>query len=301
MSLLPSEPDTSAAEESDPRVIGVDSDAADDLIAALSSETAREILAALHEDPAPPSDLADRVDTSLQNVQYHLDNLADAGAIEVIDTVYSEKGREMDVYAPADRPLVIFAGEESRTPTLRKALSRLLGGIGVLALASLVVQSLFGDRGDPDFGAGAPPAGGNVSTTPTDALTETARTGAGTHSPTVTATETAVETAMPTATETAVETATATATQSPTATATETATATATETATATATETVPETATEVPTATATRTPVGTATEAVDTVTTAVPDGGAIPPGLLFFAGGLTVLLAVVAFSYLRR
>ncbi|WP_136688968.1 ArsR/SmtB family transcription factor [Halorhabdus amylolytica] len=275
MSLLPSEPDTSATEESNPRVIGVDSDAADDLIAALSSETAREILTALHEESAPPSELADRVDTSLQNVQYHLENLAEAGAVEVVDTVYSEKGREMDVYAPADRPLVIFAGEQSRTPTLRQALSRLLGGIGVLALASVIVQSLFGNRGDPGFGGGAPPAGGNVNTTSTDALTETAQTGAGTQSPTVTATETAVETPMSTATETAVETATAT------------------------ATETVPETATEAPTATATRRPIETATEAVDTVTTAVPDGGSgLPPGLLFFAGGITALVVIGVLWY---
>jgi len=156
MSLLPSRPDAPEAENAEPRVIDVDSDDADDVLAALSSSTARELLAELHEQPAPPAELADRIDTSVQNAQYHLDKLRDAGAIEVVDTAYSEKGREMDVFAPADQPLVIYAGDEAEGSTLRTALSRLLGAVGVLAGASLAVQALFGD-GFP-FGGGSTPS-----------------------------------------------------------------------------------------------------------------------------------------------
>src|SRR6056297_1911223 len=83
--LLPSTPDLSAAEESAPRVIGIDGEDADDLLAAIASGTARQLLTALHEEPAAPSELAARVDTSLQNAQYHLGKLEDAGMIEVID------------------------------------------------------------------------------------------------------------------------------------------------------------------------------------------------------------------------
>ena len=79
--LLPSTPDTSAAEESSPRVIGLDDDEASDLLSALSSETARRVLAALHEEPTNAAELAERVDTSLQNVQYHLRKLDDAGLV----------------------------------------------------------------------------------------------------------------------------------------------------------------------------------------------------------------------------
>jgi len=161
MSLLPSKPDTSAAtEDADPRVIGVDSDEADDVISALSSETARKLLAELHEEPAPPSELSDRVGTSLQNAQYHLQKLESAGAVSVVDTAYSAKGREMDVYAPSDQPLVIFAGDEDKTTGLKAALSRLLGGAGLLALGSVVVQTLYGQT-DREAGAAAPAAGGN--------------------------------------------------------------------------------------------------------------------------------------------
>ena len=175
MSLLPSKPEASPPDDADPRVIGVDSDDADDVLAALSSETARQLLSNLHEEPAPPSELATNVDTSVQNAQYHLEKLKTAGAIEVVDTAYSEKGREMDVYAPSDQPLVIFAGDEQKGSTLRSALSRLLGSVGILAAASLAVQAISdsgfpwigdpsgadGDAAPPDD-SGAPPSGGDA-------------------------------------------------------------------------------------------------------------------------------------------
>ena len=177
MSLLPSEPDTSAADsDAEPRVIGVDSDDADDVISALSSETARKLLAELHEEPAPPSKLADRADTSLQNAQYHLEKLQTAGAVSVVDTAYSAKGREMDVYAPADEPLVIFAGDQEQSSGLKAALSRFIGGFGALALGSLAVQELYGTTGGqsneaaPAAGADAPDADGEpVGTATPDA------------------------------------------------------------------------------------------------------------------------------------
>jgi DNA-binding transcriptional ArsR family regulator len=178
MSLLPSEPDVDDVEEGDPRVVGLDSDDAEDVISALGSQTARDLLAALHDEPAPPSALADQVDTSLQNTQYHLEKLADAGAIEVVDTAYSAKGREMQVYAPADQPLVIFAGDDDDAGGLRTALSRFLGGLGALAFGSLGIQQLYGGGignlvppygtgGDAGSGAGPAPAPGNATETPT--------------------------------------------------------------------------------------------------------------------------------------
>ena len=144
MSLLPSGFDPSAGDDAEPRVVGVESDEADEILAALSSSTARRLLSELHDRPSPPAELADRVETSIQNAQYHLDKLENAGAIEVVDTAYSEKGREMRVYAPADQPLVIFAGDDE-DGALRTALSRLLRAVGVVGLGSVLVQSLFGD------------------------------------------------------------------------------------------------------------------------------------------------------------
>jgi DNA-binding transcriptional ArsR family regulator len=141
--LFPSGSDRSPNTESDPRVIGLDSEDADDLLAAMSSETARHLLSSLHESPATPSELADRIDTSIQNVQYHLEKLTDAGAIEVADTVYSEKGREMSVYAPADEPLVVVAGDDE-TGGIRAALARLLAGVGLVGIVGAGINAAAG-------------------------------------------------------------------------------------------------------------------------------------------------------------
>lgn len=151
--LLPSVPDT-AGDDPGPRVVGLDSDDADDLLAALSSTTARELFAALHNSPSTASELSDRVGTSLQNTQYHLEKLSEAGLITVVDTAYSEKGREMDVYAPTDKPLVFYAGADDQQGTVRTALSRLLGGVGVLAAVSLVVDRLVSTQISAEGGGG---------------------------------------------------------------------------------------------------------------------------------------------------
>jgi len=81
------------------------------VIDALASRTARSILATLYEEPQPASDIATAVDTSTQNVNYHLRKLREADLVEVVDTWYSSKGAEMDVYAPSADPLCVFVGD----------------------------------------------------------------------------------------------------------------------------------------------------------------------------------------------
>jgi len=170
--ILPSRPELPDDEDKEPRVVGLDSEELDELLAAISSTTARELLAELHDEPGPPSDVAERVDTSIQNAQYHLDRLDTAGLIESAGTAYSEKGREMTVYAPSDRALVVVAGNEDDTTGLQSALTQLLGGLGVVALGSAVVDRLArtgtgsavsldsgGDGGSASGGAGDGGAG----------------------------------------------------------------------------------------------------------------------------------------------
>jgi DNA-binding transcriptional ArsR family regulator len=173
--LWPSTRDTSPADEADPRVVGLDDEDADELLSALSSGTARRVLSELHDDPATPSELADRVETSLQNVQYHLGNLDEAELVEVVDTVYSEKGREMKVYAPADRPLVMFASPERERTGLKATLMNFLGAVGVLGLASVVVQAVLGDLPLPFgmAGSGQPTSGDGGGSGPSVMTAET--------------------------------------------------------------------------------------------------------------------------------
>lgn len=122
-----------------PRVIEIADTDADEVLDTLGSDTRRETFKALFDEPRTPSELADHLDTSIQNVDYHLSNLEAAGLVEEIDTVYSDKGNEMSVYGPAYDPLV-FVGENQRTDPLRQTLTNIVGGLGLLAGASLLVQ-----------------------------------------------------------------------------------------------------------------------------------------------------------------
>jgi DNA-binding transcriptional ArsR family regulator len=136
--LLPIQSETEVP-DAGPRVVDLEGEDADAVFSALSSDTARNIYRALQEEPHTPSEIAEAADTSIQNVRYHLDNLEDAGLIEVVDTWYSSRGNEMSVYAPTSDALVLASGEE-QTSRLKTALSRLVSGIVVLALASLAFQ-----------------------------------------------------------------------------------------------------------------------------------------------------------------
>ena len=137
--LLPTDSDAEASGE--PRVIGIDSADADAVLDALSSETTRRVYVALQEEPGPVSGVADRTDLSVQNARYHVGKLREAGLIEVVDTVYSEKGREMEVFAPADAPTIVVLGDE-RERDVRDALTRLLGAVALLGFVSALIQQV---------------------------------------------------------------------------------------------------------------------------------------------------------------
>ncbi|WP_410765899.1 ArsR/SmtB family transcription factor [Haloferax sp. DFSO60] len=307
--LLPSSsgPDDGpdAPDDRDPRVIGLDSDEADELLAAISSSTARSVLSNLHESPATATDLSNKVDTSLQNVQYHLGNLEEAGLIEVVDMRYSEKGREMNVFGPADRALVVVAGRSDETTGLKSALSQLIGGVGVLGIGAAVINRLaesgnifpfVATSGASEESGGAASGDGTyqVSTggneTATDAATTATQTPTATPSPT-TAAETVAESSGDGGYSIAEATTTSEATQAVTEEAVE-------------ATRTMTEQA-----ATATPTPTPEATQqATDTamaLTSGAPGIGetiaSLSPGLLFFLGGVTVLCLWIGLGLVRN
>lgn len=121
MSLLPDSTDRSA--DQTPEVVSLGEDAGVELLDALSSGTARKIVLTLNEEPKPANEVADAIGTSLQNIAYHLRKLERSGVIRPIGTEYSEKGREMNVYAPSGEPLVIVSGSD--IGEVRNALTRL--------------------------------------------------------------------------------------------------------------------------------------------------------------------------------
>lgn len=147
--VLPRRWPVSPTDDRTPRLVELSEDDATAVFDALSSETARALLSELHEDPQTASDLAETVGTSVQNVHYHLEKFEDADLVEVRDTWYSSRGAEMDVYAPTNHSLVLYTGNHPENPSLGDALTRLLGGIGILGVASILVDQLARRLADP--------------------------------------------------------------------------------------------------------------------------------------------------------
>ncbi|WP_338737544.1 winged helix-turn-helix domain-containing protein [Haloplanus salilacus] len=152
--LLPrSESDVTPEESGEIRVLSLTDDDAERLIGSITSETARSILTALEDHPATASELAETVSTSLQNVRHHLGNLEEADLVEVADTRYSVKGREMNVYAPTQDSLVVCVGSDDDKERFLDSLDRTAGAVVVLAAAAFGVQRAFGtgvvDLGGP--------------------------------------------------------------------------------------------------------------------------------------------------------
>ncbi len=273
MSLLPSRgPDTSGSQDGELQVVGVDEDI-DAVLDALSSETARDILNAVYDEPGTPSELADRLDMSIQKVSYHLEKLETEELIAVAGTQYSEKGQEMTVYEPPDDPLVVFVGTPDRKRTLRSLVERLVPAIGLLTAASVMVQAvfgtvpgLFGTPESPDTDSGGASAGAN----------ETATTPESTPTPESTRDYQIEQESNETPQPTSAESNNTTSLEAP-------------EPATGTPTP-EPEPST----------PVEMAQEATETATAAASGGGFdLEPGVAFFLGGLLVIAVVgVTWAY---
>lgn len=108
--------------ERSPSVLPIET--AGDVLETLTPRTARDIVSQLYVEPETASDIAESVDTSLQNTQYHLGQLRAAGLIDVVDTWCSAKGTEMNGYGPVAEPLVLCAGASDATDGIRQAVDR---------------------------------------------------------------------------------------------------------------------------------------------------------------------------------
>jgi DNA-binding transcriptional ArsR family regulator len=74
---------------------------------AMSSGTATDILNLLKAGKKTSTQVAEELDVPMTTIQYHLENLLDAGLIEVVEKRWSVKGREVKVYGLRDQVLIV--------------------------------------------------------------------------------------------------------------------------------------------------------------------------------------------------
>jgi len=107
----------------------------------ISNDTAMRILDLLAETPLSTSAIAKRLDIPLTTAQYNMEKLIEAGLAKVDKTKYSEKGREVKLYAPARRFIVIVP-EKTTGQAVMEALKKYLVLVPIALAASFIVEYL---------------------------------------------------------------------------------------------------------------------------------------------------------------
>ncbi len=115
----------------------------------ISNDTARKIIELLADVPLSASDIAERLATPLTTIVYNLENLESVGLIRVEKIKYSEKGREVKIYAPV-RKLIVVVPEKTDRKSITDILRKYVGVVLAAVFASSIIEFLL-------FRAGAPP------------------------------------------------------------------------------------------------------------------------------------------------
>ncbi|MDP3103491.1 MAG: helix-turn-helix domain-containing protein [Candidatus Methanoperedens sp.] len=115
----------------------------------ISNDMARKILELLADAPLSASDIAERLATPLTTIVYNLENLESVGLIKVERIKYSEKGREVRIYAPV-RKLIVIVPEKTDRKSITDILRKYVGVVLAAVLASSIIEFLL-------FRVGAPP------------------------------------------------------------------------------------------------------------------------------------------------
>jgi len=125
------------------RIVDMDDEEAVGIFETLGSEMTYLVYKQLHEEPKLPRELTENLDSSSQNIHYHLNKLEEAKLIEPVETWHSDNGVEMKVYAPVHDPLVISFSSTENRKQIHSTLSRTFGMISAVAFLSLIAEFLI--------------------------------------------------------------------------------------------------------------------------------------------------------------
>ena len=119
---------------------------------AIGSPTANEILHILAEGPKSATDLTEVLDIPMGTLKYHIENLLDAGLIEITETRYSVKGREVKVYALRDQLLIVAP----KVTSIRSILLKYASLFVIVIIASLAMFAILPLLPNAPPGPGSP-------------------------------------------------------------------------------------------------------------------------------------------------
>ncbi len=121
----------------------------------IGSESCRRILDSLATEPASASQLAEKMEVPLTTVQYDIEKLLEAGLIRVERVARSPKMREVKIYGPV-RKLIVVVPEKLTSGSPADILKKYLGAFLGLVLVGALVEALPGLTMSPGAPKAAP-------------------------------------------------------------------------------------------------------------------------------------------------
>ncbi len=109
----------------------------------ITNDTARQVMELLADQSMSVSDIAHKLDVPLTTIKYNIDNLVDVGLAKVERIKYSEKGRQVKIYGPV-RKLIVVVPEKTDSASIADILKKYLGVVLAAVFASGIVEVLNG-------------------------------------------------------------------------------------------------------------------------------------------------------------
>ena len=106
---------------------------------AMASQTACDILRLIGEGQKTSTGISEQLSLPMNTAKYHIENLLDAGLINVSATKYSVKGREVKVYSITNQLLIVAPGQLN----VRSMLIKYASLFGMVLFGSLVLAILL--------------------------------------------------------------------------------------------------------------------------------------------------------------
>ena len=109
----------------------------------LSNDTALKILELLAQQPMSATAISEELDLALTTIKYNLDALIESDLIKVNKTKWSKKGREIKIYEPVQKMIVVMpGGGKTDKASIISMLQKYLSMIGAAIFASFGIEYL---------------------------------------------------------------------------------------------------------------------------------------------------------------
>lgn len=111
----------------------------------ISNETAMKILELLAESPLSTSQVSELLNLPITTVQYNIDNLMSIGLIKIDRVKYSEKGREVKIYAPRQK-LIVLVPEKTDSSNVLNILKKYIALLFFALVSASTIELIQGTQ-----------------------------------------------------------------------------------------------------------------------------------------------------------